>query len=212
MTTKADVLRTYVEWENDGTQTSVEQLAAHYGMDENDLHKFFHYPPVVSLLADQYNLPPPPRRLSKRALNELQKRWLRFCTNPHTTRNLITMCKEFGIDIETHDRWMQQAVFQREYNKLIARRVGAMKGEFIRRTAQKASAGDLKAVELIYRMNGTPIPSAIAETSSTSVELEAVVRAMQKHLTQEQLAAVAGEMLRPTLAIEAASPEDEDDS
>lgn len=204
-----DVVHTYVEMASTGEIASCEDLSHKLGLPTDYIFDLLHHPRMATYVAENFNLAPPPRFKTAKTLTDRQLRWLAVITNPYTTKTINGMiaANSDWMTQEDHRRWMQQAAFQREYNKRLGKEVKATSGEMVRRTAQKAMAGDVKSIELIYRMQGEPLPTAIAAGSSSAIPLETILTALQKELDGPQLARVAARLMgqepEPILELEA---------
>lgn len=187
-----DALRLYVQQSDEGLTSNVTDLADAVGMDPLELNSFFRMPSVVRRLRDQYNLPPPPLKGSRKSLTPQQRKWITYCTNPHTAKGIPTLAIEFGIDMATHRRWMRQSAFREAYNTALQREVVATEGEIFRKATNRAATGDPKAIEILYRMMGKPLQQASVGSAATSISLADLVPILQQVCTQDQLALIAG--------------------
>lgn len=192
---RSDIIRCYIEWCNEGEVPCTADLARHFGEPIESLHAFLTSPRVVTVLQDRYNLPPPIKHKSTRSLTDEQRAWIIKCTNPYTKKSIQALCNEFGIPMETHRRWMKQAAFNKAYTEALKGEIRTTEGELYRRTASRAMDGDNKSLELLYRMQGKPLPTAISAEGHSGVPLEKVLQVMQEICTPEQLSVIATRLL-----------------
>lgn len=202
---KADIVRHYVEaYRNGDTLSCADLHNAFPDYTVQQIFNFLHTEKVFNYLL-QRDIPAPPRQKSRKSLTDKQRDWLAFCTNPYTTKKLNHLCTEFGITIDQHTMWMRQAHFKDEYERLIKAKISGVEGEVYRRVASKAvNEGDVKAVETLYRMAGKPLVNAVAPSSSGTVPIEDVIRAMQQICTPDQLASISAILLtgsQPTSSV-----------
>lgn len=201
---KSDIIRTYIEWSQGGRVVSSADLAEHHQQPIASVHEFLHAPKVVRYLADNHNLAPPPRTLSRRTLTDEQRTWLTKCTNPYANMTIQSMVKLTpGMTMAKHRAWMKQSAFLAEYQRLTALEIRGSEGEVIRRTANRAITGDTKSIEMLARLKGEPLPTLAAGEQSGGIQLDVIMSALQRVLDGDQLAKVAGYLLHPeTMALE----------
>lgn len=106
------------------------------------------------------------------------------------------------MDMATHRRWMKQPAFQAEYKRLLSTEIVSTEGEVIRRTATKAMAGDAKSAELLYRMQGKPLPNALAPGQGGGISIDVVMQVLQRLMTPDQLAQAAILFTNPDAPLE----------
>ena len=197
--TRADTLRFYIEQTTAGKKLSIADLSLYSGIDLDELTKYFRFHTVKTYLQKHYDMPPPPVVLSVRSLTDQQRAWLVKCTNPYTTKPVRQLAEEFGIDIDQHRRWLKQDAFKRAYEEQLQEDVNQAKGEMVRKAVNKATSGDAKSVELLYRMEGKPLAAITSGEDQGSVPMGKLLQVLQSVLTPEQLGAVTAAILAPAL-------------
>lgn len=198
-TSKSDIIRSYIEWSQQGRVVSSADLATFHNQSLTSVHSFMHAPKVVRYLADRHNLLPPPRQLSRRTLSDEQRAWLTICTNPYSPNTVQAMIKVHSswMTMAKHRAWMKQQAFLAEYQRLMALEIRGSEGEIVRRTTTKAMSGDTKSIEMLARLKGEPLPSLAQGELSTGVPMETIITALQQVLDSDQLAEVAHLLLHP---------------
>jgi hypothetical protein len=198
VTSKSDIIRTYIVWSQSGKIVSSADLAEHHGQSLKSVHEFMHAPKVVKYLATRHNLAPPPLTLSRRTLSDEQRAWLTICTNPYANMSIQTMVKLTDwMTMSKHRAWMKQQAFLAEYQRLMALEIRGSEGEIVRRTANKAVSGDTKAIEMLARLKGEPLPQAVSVSEGGGIQLDVIMSALQQVLDGDQLAEVAHLLLHP---------------
>ena len=209
MLNKADVLRYYIDQANDGILLSIEDLALQFSMDFQELTDFMRLTSVRKHLKTYYELEPPPLHSPPRELTDQQRAWLTKCTDPYTTKSVGSLCREFGISLEEHRRWLKQATFRTSYEKLLAQDARSAKGEVTRKAVNRAMAGEGKAVELYFRMAGTPIAAASKdEINDSAVPIPKLLEVLQALLSPQQLVEVTSALLAPPKELQVANNEE----
>lgn len=203
-----DVMRMYVAECREGIPCSMEDMAERTDTPLKEVVAFFKLSQVKQALSDKYDLPPPPLRHSKKILTAQQKRWIEVASNPYSGSPTSARATAFGISMATHRRWMRQPAFRDAYNKAIATDAAHTKGDIIRMAAHKAMSGDVKAVELIHRLNGTPLAELPSANPVGQISVGDLIPILQRVLSEDDLASVAGAIMSSQLGLPSGTKRD----
>lgn len=174
---------------------SLEELSIITKETPERLFKLFSSEPWKTKLVQQ-GLPFPPLKKNNSSLSEKQLRWIRVATNPFTAKPLHLLAAENGVTMEEHRNWMKLPHFQRAYQSRLVSESSTAKPEIFRRQMNKAVQGDTKATETYFRMINEPLPTLqVAQSSGGQVPIARLMEVLQKVLPQEQLMAVALELM-----------------
>lgn len=148
---------------------------------------------------DKFGLPAP--QDNKEELTYTQLRWIELATDPYDRRSLSSLfeskeAKKLNVTQAKHRVWMTQPAFKKAYTERIRREATNSAPEMLRRTTSKAMSGDIRAIELFFKLGGRKIPSQLEiEAPQTANDpfssREKIIRAMQQVLSPEQIQQVA---------------------
>lgn len=187
-----NVLRYYVTQKQEGLSLSCEELAKNTPFTKEEIHRFLASKATAQVLKKRYGLRPPPLIYTEQSLTSRQLRVLTHVTNPFTQKPLTQLLKEQSIDLNEWREWLSRPHFRNAYNARTVREGSQAKAEVFRRTLNKATQGDQKAVETYFRMINEPLPE-LTKVSSTegTIEIHELLKVLQQVLPVEQLGAVA---------------------
>lgn len=185
-----EALRLYLENALQGIYLSCEELANISDVSAQEIYDAFREKTFSEKILSE-GVPLPPLKLTRDSLSEKQLRWIRAASNPYTQRSLQQLADMHGVTIEEHQSWLLRPHFRKAYETRLGLQAQGAKGEVIRRTLNKATQGDQKAVENYYRIIGEPLQKLEEPLNQQSLPIQDILGILQKVLSPEQLAEVA---------------------